>query len=81
MWLPLHWAVTLPAINLSDNQAIFTSNLAAIKAHVDETRKFNPCHLAATMGNPQLEIIPRLQIYYYPLLGSALDRESRNPST
>ena len=53
MWLPLHWAVTLPAINLSDNQALFTSNPAANIAHADETRKVNPCHLTAetSIGN------------------------------
>ena len=26
MWLPLHWAVTLPAIHLSDIETIFAAN-------------------------------------------------------
>eukprot|EP01035_Chromulina_nebulosa_P007904 gene7904-10695_t len=78
MWLPLHWAVTLPAIHLSDLQTIFTSNPAAIKAHTNEESQLNPCHLAAMVENPRLEIIRRLQIYY-PLLGSSLDSESNTP--
>ena len=66
MWLPLHWAVTLPAIHLSDIEIIFAANPAAIKAHSDQASKRNPCHLAAMMKNPRLEIIRELQIYYLP---------------
>ena len=78
MWLPLHWAVTLPAIHLSDIETIFAANPAAIKAHVNDTRKRNPCHLAAMVKNPRLEIIRRLQIYY-PLFGSTLDGDANTP--
>ena len=78
MWLPLHWAVTLPAIHLSDIENIFAANPAAIKAHVNEISKTNPCHLAAMVKNPRLEIIRRLQIYY-PLFGSSLDGDSNTP--
>ena len=78
MWLPLHFAVTLPNINIVDFQTIFTADPAAIKAPVDETSKLNPCHLAATVKNPRLEVIQRLQIYY-TLLGSSLDKYSNTP--
>ena len=79
MWLPLNWAVTLPAIHLSDIETIFAANPAAIKAHTHQTRKLNPCHLAAMMKNPpRLEIIRRLQIYY-PLFGSTLDGDASAP--
>ena len=78
MWLPLHWAVTLPVIHLSDIETIFAANPAAIKTHVNEATEFNPCFLAVMNNNPRLEIIRRLQIYY-PRFGSSLDSFSATP--
>ena len=75
MWLPLHLAVSLPISRLEDIETLFTANPAAIKAGADETSKLNPCHLAAMMKNPRMEIIQRLEMYY-PRFGSSLDNYS-----
>jgi len=78
MWLPLHLAVSLPSSRLEDIETLFTANPAAIKAGADETSKLNPCHLAAMMKNPRMEIIQRLEMYY-PRFGSSLDNYSNTP--
>ena len=46
-WLPLHFAVSLPTVDVVDVQALFAANPAAIKAHTSKDKKLNPCHLAA----------------------------------
>ena len=63
LWLPLHLAVSVPSSRLEDIHTLFTANPAAIKAPADDMYKFNPCHLAAMMKNPRMEMIQRLQIY------------------
>ena len=78
LWLPLHLAVSMPSSRLEDIHTLFTANLAAIKAPADEFSKLNPCHLAAMMKNPRMEIIQRLHIYY-PDFGSSLDSDSNTP--
>ena len=78
MWLPLHLAVSLSISRLEDIETLFTANPAAIKAGADETSKLNPCHLAAMMKNPRMEIIQRLEMYY-PRFGSSLDNYSNTP--
>ena len=78
LWLPLHLAVSVPSSRLEDIHTLFTANPAAIKAPADETNQLNPCHLAAMMKNPRMEIIQRLQIYD-PDFGSSLDSDSNTP--
>eukprot|EP01035_Chromulina_nebulosa_P015480 gene15480-20508_t len=51
-------------LSLVDVQTLFAVNPASIKTHTSEDRKLNPCHLAAMMKNPQIEVIRQLQIYY-----------------
>eukprot|EP01035_Chromulina_nebulosa_P036970 gene36970-49882_t len=63
-WLPLHFAVSLPTVDVVDVQALFAANPAAIKAHTSQFNKLNPCHLAAMMKNPRIDVIRQLQIYY-----------------
>ena len=75
LWLPLHLAVSMPTSILEDIQILFAANLAAIKTHTDERGKLNPCHLAAMMKNPRMEIIQRLQTYC-PRFGSSLNKYS-----
>jgi ankyrin repeat protein len=78
LWLPLHFAVSLPNIRLEDIETLFTANPAAIKAGADEIIELNPFHLAAMTKNPQMEIIQRLQLYY-PRGGSSLDNCADTP--
>ena len=77
-WLPLHFAMSLPTVSLVDVQTLFAVNPASIKTHTREDKKLNPCHLAAMMKNPQIEVIRQLQIYY-PRLGSSLAYDSNTP--
>ena len=72
LWLPLHFAVSVNSNSLEVIQTLFTVNPASIKAHTNTVDKLNPCHLAAMMMNPRVDIIQRLQIYY-PRCGSSLD--------
>jgi ankyrin repeat protein len=78
LWLPLHLAVSVPSSRLEDIHTLFTANPAAIKAPADETTQLNPCHLAAMMKKPRMEMIQRLQIYY-PDFGSSLDSDLNTP--
>jgi hypothetical protein len=78
LWLSLHLAVSVPSSRLEDIHTLFTANPAAIKAPADETNQLNPCHLAAMMANPRMEIIQRLQIYD-PGFGSLVDSDSNTP--
>jgi ankyrin repeat protein len=54
---------------------LFTANPAAIKAPADETNQLNPCHVAAMMKTPGMEIIGSDD----PDFGSLVDRDSNTP--
>eukprot|EP01035_Chromulina_nebulosa_P022987 gene22987-29782_t len=78
MWLPLHFAASLPNINLEDIDTLFAAHPAAIKTHTDKKNLYNPCHLAVMKSNPRLEVIQQLQIYY-PRFGASLAFNSDSP--
>ena len=78
MWLPLHFAVSLPHTSLADMRSIFNARPQAIKATADEAFKYNPCHLAAMTKNPRLEVVNLLKIFY-PRFGSSLAFNGRTP--
>eukprot|EP01036_Dinobryon_divergens_P024445 gene24446-32895_t len=77
-WLPLHFAVSLPTANIADVETLYSANSAAITACTDPINKMNPCHLAAMINNPRLDVIKQLQIYYPPL-GLSLAYHSNTP--
>ena len=65
-WLPLHFAVSLPDVNPSDVESILVAYQGDINRSVTfEDRSLTPCHLAAIMLDPNLEII-RLLGKYWP---------------
>eukprot|EP01036_Dinobryon_divergens_P031946 gene31946-41440_t len=66
MWLPLHFVVSLPNVDI---QTISADQPKAIKAHTATPRQYNPCHLAVITKNHQLEVLRRLKVYY-PRFGS-----------
>ena len=78
MWLPLHFAVSLPHTSLADMRSIFNARPQAIKATADEAFKYNPCHLAAMTKNPRLEVVNLLKIFY-PRFGSSLAFTAQTP--
>lgn len=77
-WLPLHFAVSLPTANIMDVETLYSANPAAVTSYTDPINKMNPCHLAAMINNPRLDVIQRLQVYYPPL-GSSLAYHSNTP--
>ena len=79
-WLPLHFAVSLPTANIVDVETLYSANPAAVTSYTDPINKMNPCHLAAMINNPRLDVIQRLQVYYPPL-GSSLAYHSNTPFT
>eukprot|EP01036_Dinobryon_divergens_P022145 gene22145-30381_t len=78
MWLPFHFAVLLPRVELSDIQTLFTAQPDCIKMCTDDHRQINPCHLAVMVEIPCLPIIRRLKIFY-PRFGSIVTSDGCTP--
>ena len=78
LWMPLHFAVSLPNTDLMDIQNIFAAQPQSIKVHTSEQYQCNPCHLAVMTKNPRLEVLRRLKVYY-PRFGSSENAEGNVP--
>ena len=78
LWMPLHFAVSLPNTDLMDIQNIFAAQPQSIKVHTSEQYQCNPCHLAVMTKNPRLEVLRRLKVYY-PRFGTSKNSEGNVP--
>ena len=68
LWLPLHFAASLPNNNLSDFQVIYDSKPDCMKQILTKRESLNPLHLIAMMQNPPPETIQKLSIYHAAFL-------------
>ena len=64
LWLPLHFALSIPTSILGDIQTLFAANPAAIKTHTDERSKLNLCHLVAMMDGDHSTIADLLSSFW-----------------
>ena len=76
MWLPLHLAVSLPNVDSMDVQLLLESEPQNIELCIDNEKKYNPCHLAVIVENPDIVLINRLKYSQY---GSSLTSQKDTP--
>ena len=62
MWLPIHFAMSIPNIDIEDIQKLLEKQPQLIH-QVTGTSNVTPCHLAVIMKDPNMTLINRLKIY------------------
>ena len=63
MWLPMHFAMSVPNIALDDIQTLFESDPNSISRECNSFLGFTPCQLAVMMKDPNLALFDRLKVY------------------
>ena len=69
-WLPLHWAVSLPNVNILDIKTLITAQPEAVSTLTTRSFGYNPVHLAC-MANARVEVLHLLQAHF-PLWGESV---------
>ena len=78
LWLPLHFAAALTAVDPTDFQILFSTQSVVTNQIIDPSLKMKSTHLAAIMKSPQLHIIRRMRVYN-PLFATFIDGDGRTP--
>lgn len=63
MWLPMHFAMSVPNIALDDIQTLFESDPNSISRECNSFLGFTPCQLTVMMKDPNLALFDRLNLY------------------
>ena len=61
MWLPLHFAMSIPDIDLDDIQILFCDNPESIVQGSNPESNYTPCHLAMLTRDPHIDLIKKLR--------------------
>ena len=77
MWLPMHFAMSVPGIDLDDIQTLFDSDPNCISQGCDTESNCTPCHLAMMTKDPNMDLIETLKDFD-PSFGV---RQTMNEST
>ena len=84
MWLPMHFAMSVPNIDIEDIQTLFDHQPKLVQQQLEKVQEymdnhcFNPCHLAVMSKNPNMALIERLKVFD-PSYGSRLTCNSSTP--
>ena len=73
MWLPLHFAMTVPSIDLADIQTLIEHDPESIKHGYKSGENLNPCHLAVMAKDPNMALINQL-VVFDPEFGTRVTR-------
>ena len=77
MWLPMHFAMSIPDIDLDDIQILFDYHPDYISQGCDPESNYTPCHLAVMTKDPDIDLIEMLK-EFDPSFGV---RQTSNEST
>lgn len=78
MWLPMHFAMAVPNVDLDNIQALFEHDPESIKRGCKRDGNVTPCHLAVMMKNPNMALIDRLKVFD-PDFGARLTSDESTP--
>ena len=62
-WLPMHFAMSVPNIDLIDIQTLFEYDPESIKQGLKSYYNYTPCHLAVMMNDPNMALIEQLKVF------------------
>eukprot|EP01036_Dinobryon_divergens_P036822 gene36822-biopygen29112 len=62
-WLPMHFAMTFPNIDLADIQTLFEHDPDTVKLGYKSGENLNPCHLAVMAKVPNMALIKQLVVF------------------
>ena len=78
MWLPMHFAMCVPNMDIDDIQTLVDNYPDMIKQDSGEDLKFTPGHLAVMVKKPNMALIERLKVYD-PSFGVAKTSQQSTP--
>ena len=78
MWMPMHFAVSVPDIRIEDIDLLFAHHPESIKQGCRRGDNLTPCHLAVMAREPNMALIERLK-KYDPSFARSLTGKSSSP--
>eukprot|EP01035_Chromulina_nebulosa_P000574 gene574-biopygen480 len=61
MWLPMHFAMSIPDIDIDEIQILFDNQTNVMTQCCHPDSNYTPCHLAVMMKNPDMDLIKMLK--------------------
>eukprot|EP01035_Chromulina_nebulosa_P069590 gene69590-biopygen43435 len=61
MWLPMHYVMSIPDIDIDEIQILFENHPDLITQGCDPNSNLTPCHLAVMMKDPDMALIEMLK--------------------
>ena len=77
MWLPMHFAVSVPDINADDIDLLYEHQPESIKQECNGADILTPCHLAVMAKDPNMDLIERLK-EYDPTFGRSITKNNNS---